>query len=162
MLQVLPYESRHQSGVLSLIVNIQRNEFGVSITAEEQPDLMDIEDYYQSGAGNFWVAMDVEQDLVVGTVSLLDIGAGQGALRKMFVHKDYRGGQMGVAAKLLQTLVQWCEEKKVHEIFLGTTPQFLAAHRFYEKNRFTEVSPADLPQSFPVMAVDKKFYKRQV
>ncbi|WP_158305003.1 hypothetical protein [Hahella chejuensis] len=59
-------------------------------------------------------------------------------------------------------LLQWCEEKKVQEIFLGTTLQFLAAHRFYEKDRFTEISPADLPQSFPVMAVDKRFYKRKI
>jgi hypothetical protein len=46
--------------------------------------------------------------------------------------------------------------------FLGTTPRFLAAHRFYEKNGFSEVEPGDLPSTFPIMAVDKKFYRRRI
>lgn len=44
-------------------------------------------------------------------------------------------------------------------VYLGTTAKFLAAHRFYEKNRFDLVDAADLPQSFPRMAVDTRFYK---
>ena len=38
----------------------------------DQPDLLQIPQFYQSGAGNFWVALDGEE--VVGTVALLDIG----------------------------------------------------------------------------------------
>lgn len=32
-------------------------------------------------------------------------------------------------------------------------------HRFYEKNGFTEIDVAQLPENFPIMQVDKKFYK---
>jgi predicted N-acetyltransferase YhbS len=46
----------------------------------------------------------------------------------------------------------------VKDIFLGTTDKFLAAHRFYEKHGFTEVAKETLPVSFPLMAVDSRFY----
>jgi RimJ/RimL family protein N-acetyltransferase len=41
---------------------------------------------------------------------------------------------------------------------LGTTAAFLAAHRFYEKSGFRLVDEADLPETFPRMAVDTRFY----
>ncbi len=135
---------------------IQKKEFGLPITLEQQPDLMDIESFYQVGAGNFWVACDGER--VIGTISLKDIGENYVALRKMFVHTDYRGKEKGVASALLKTALDWCREKKLTAVYLGTTPQFLAAHRFYEKNGFEEIPADDLPSSFPIMHVDKKFY----
>jgi RimJ/RimL family protein N-acetyltransferase len=50
----------------------------------------------------------------------------------------------------------------VTEIYLGTTAEFLAAHRFYEKNGFKEIAKSQLPPAFPIMAVDTKFYKQQL
>lgn len=46
-------------------------------------------------------------------------------------------------------------------IYLGTTARYLAAHRFHEKNGFTDIPQADLPPAFPVMSVDTKFYMRR-
>ena len=51
------------------------------------------------------------------------------------------------------------EKSAIKEVYLGTTPQFLAAHRFYEKNGFISIALKDLPEDFPVLQVDKKFYK---
>jgi len=42
---------------------------------------------------------------------------------------------------------------------LGTTPEFLTAHRFYEKNGFSLIDLEDLPESFPRMDVDTRFYR---
>ena len=68
---------------------------------------------------------------------------------------------MGLPAdfRLLQVLIEWCPLRNLHEIYLGTTARFLAAHRFYEKNGFSEIEQTGLPVSFPVMSVDTKFYK---
>jgi len=96
---------------------------------------------------------------VVGTVSLLDIGHKQAALRKMFVNKKYRGKQYQVALALLNTLLNWAQLNDIREIYLGTTSKFLAAHNFYEKNGFNEIAKKYLPLSFPIMKVDTKFYK---
>lgn len=156
-MRIIPFEPRFEDAVLELVVGIQRGEFDIDITAEQQPDLRRIPTTYQTGAGNFWVALD--GDRVVGTASLLDIGNAQVALRKMFVHSEHRGVSMGTAQALLETLLAWARERRVGEIFLGTTPSFRAAHRFYEKNGFCELPKSQLPPGFPVMEVDTKFYR---
>lgn len=158
-MDVRPFEPRFGSEVLDLVVGIQRGEFGIDITAEQQPDLRAIPAFYQARGGNFWVA--VAEERVVGTIALLDIGNHQAALRKMFVHRDHRGAQ-GAASRLLETLLDWAREQRVREIFLGTTAAFRAAHRFYEKNGFVEIDRAALPPAFPIMAVDTRFFRRTV
>lgn len=156
MIRVVPFSPEHAGGVVSIILPIQQAEFDIPITLDAQPDLKDIPGFYQTGDGNFWVAL--ADGKVVGTVALLDIGNHQAALRKMFVAATYRGAEHGVARQLLGTLVAWCRARGVREIYLGTTAKFLAAHRFYEKNGFREIAREALPESFPVMAVDTKFY----
>nr|MBL8412667.1 GNAT family N-acetyltransferase [Dechloromonas sp.] len=153
-----PFLPEHAAGVVSLILPIQQAEFGIPITLQGQPDLLDIPGFYQHGYGNFWIALDAGK--VVGSIALLDIGNGQGALRKMFVAATHRGAGQGVAKALLETLIAWCRAHGVGEIYLGTTDKFLAAHRFYEKNGFRELPCSELPERFPVMAVDSKFYRR--
>ena len=156
-MNIVPFIPDYTEQVIDVILTIQNTEFDIPISRDQQPDLDNIPGYYQQGAGNFWVALDGEQ--VVGTISLLDIGNGQGALRKMFVHRDYRGGERGVARQLLHTLFDWARAHQYTAIFLGTTDKFLAAHRFYEKSGFIEVTADELPSAFPKMRVDNKFYK---
>jgi N-acetylglutamate synthase-like GNAT family acetyltransferase len=159
-LEIIPFRPGFESDVLELIVSIQRGEFAIDITAEQQPDLHDIRAFYQVGRGNFWLAVVGER--VVGTISLLDIGNQQGALRKMFVRPDFRGPEAGTAKRLLDTLLAWARDREVREIFLGTTSKFLAAHRFYEKSGFTEIPKSALPPAFPIMKVDTRFFHRRV
>lgn len=154
---VAPFAVRHQAGVLALILPIQQTEFNIPISAADQPDLQAIENFYRRGNGNFWVAL--EGDTVIGTIALLDIGNSQAALRKMFVRSDRRGAAHGVATLLLTTLLRWARDKGLQEIYLGTTAQFLAAHRFYAKHGFAAVPRNALPPAFPVMAVDSLFYR---
>jgi N-acetylglutamate synthase-like GNAT family acetyltransferase len=158
MIQIVPFSSQHVEGVGVLIVGIQRDEFQIPITLEDQPDLLDIPNFYQRGAGNFWVA--ISEGEVVGTVALLDLGNHQGALRKMFVHARYRGPGHGVSARLLETLLEWSRARGVKEVYLGTTEKFRAAHRFYERNGFQQIADNELPPSFPKMVVDTRFYCR--
>ena len=154
---IAPFSPADRDGVAQLIVGIQRGEFGIAITYDDQPDLQDIPGFYQSGHGNFWVARHGEA--VVGTIALKDIGSGQLALRKMFVDAAYRGRAHGAAQALLDMSLAWARQRGARDVFLGTTAKFLAAHRFYEKNGFTEIDPAALPSAFPRMAVDTKFYR---
>jgi GNAT superfamily N-acetyltransferase len=157
---VADFSDADQQGVLDVILPIQQREFGIPITAADQPDLTNIPGFYQSGTGGFWVARS--NDEVVGTVGLKDIGQGQAALRKMFVAAPFRGSKFGVAENLLDALLAHARANGVAEIFLGTTEKFLAAHRFYEKKGFVELRKAELPKAFPIMAVDSKFYVLKV
>jgi len=156
-IQVHTYSDFYKQPIIDLILDIQRNEFGVPITLEAQPDLKNIHSFYQKDKGNFWVA--ITDDKVIGTIALLDIGNSRGALRKMFVQKDFRGKEYGVGQTLLNTLLEWAKQKSFEETLLGTTEKFIAAQRFYEKNGFVEIEKCLLPGEFPVMEVDVKFYK---
>jgi len=154
--------SGHQQGVVALISGIQRGEFQLAITPQDQPDLMDIPGFYvggRLGPGLFLVAVDPDGE-VCGSIALLNLGGGQGALRKMFVRAQSRG--TGLAAALLGALLDWCRGAGIHDIFLGTTDRFLAAHRFYERHGFTRLEKSSLPPAFPVMAVDSVFYVKRL
>ena len=159
LIEIVPFAPKHMEGAGALIVGIQRDEFQIPITLEDQPDLRDIPAFYQRSAGNFWVAISEEGE-VVGTVALLDLGNHRGALRKMFVRASHRGAGHGVSGRLLETLLEWSRARKVKEVYLGTTEKFLAAHRFYERNGFQRIAEKELPQNFPKMAVDTRFYRR--
>jgi N-acetylglutamate synthase-like GNAT family acetyltransferase len=154
---IAPFEPSHVEGVATLIIPIQREEFGIPISYDDQPDLKDIPGFYMQGAGGFWLALD--GDRVIGSIGLRDIGKGAAALRKMFVHTGYRGPEEGTAHRLLATLLDHARAKGLSTIYLGTTEKFRAAHRFYEKHGFSLVDTAELPESFPRMAVDTRFYR---
>ena len=160
MIEIVPFSSNHQAGVIDVILPIQQLEFGVSITVEDQPDLLDIRGYYQQGSGNFWVALSNGE--VVGTIALRDIGNRQGALRKMFVKPAYRGKGHGVARRLLEELIAFASSVRLRDLYLGTIDAFVAAHRFYEKNGFVQIPAAALPEAFPLMGVDTRFYHRKL
>lgn len=158
-IQIVTFEPAYQQQVVDLILSIQR-EYGIAITLADQPDLQNIPTVYQKNAGNFWVALVDGQ--VVGTTALLDFGAQQAALRKMFVHPHYRGKEWGVGQRLLDVLMLWAGEQGLTDVFLGTTEMFKAAHRFYEKNGFTQISREQLPTGFPLVAVDTRFYHHAI
>ncbi|WP_319529271.1 GNAT family N-acetyltransferase [uncultured Cohaesibacter sp.] len=153
---IRPYEPQDKLGIRDLIVPIQRGEFGLDITYDDQPDLKDIPARYQVGHGEFWVA--VEGDMVVGTIALEDIGENILALRKVFVHADYRGSS-GLAQRLLATAIDHARSKGIGWIYLGTTDRMQRAHRFYERSGFEAVNKPDLPPNFTFPKVDSVFYR---
>ena len=154
------YQEKYKEGIAQLILNIQQNEFNIPVTLNDQPDLLNIEKVYLKNKGNFWVA--VENMQVIGTIALIDIDNKQAALRKMFVHKDYRGKEKGIGQLLLNTLISWCNQNHINEIYLGTVEQLHAAKRFYERNGFIIVEKATLPETFPLMPIDTEFFKLKV
>ena len=155
-IEIHRFEPSDTQSVIDLILSIQRDEFRIPITIEQQPDLSSIPAFYQVDQGDFWVATN--HGRVIGTIGLKDIGNSQAALRKMFVAEAFRGGKFGVAAQLLARLLSEARERGIAEIFLGTTDKFVAAHRFYEKHGFREIPEDRLPKAFPLMPVDTKFY----
>src|SRR5690349_24828785 len=140
MVDVVPFSRAFQDVVIDLILAIQQVEFGFDIRAEDQPDLQAIEDFYQTGAGGFWVAL--VEGRPVGTIGLRDIGERQGALRKMFVKPAYRGKEKAVAETLLQTLLESARAGGIAEVFLDTTEKLVAAHSFAASQSVDQV-PAD-------------------
>lgn len=159
MIKIQTYQPEHQQGIIDLVLSIQQIEFKVPITLEDQPDLLNIPEVYLQGRGNFWVATNAE-NRVIGTIAFIEFPGQRVALRKMFVAADYRGKTYGLAQTLLNRALEWCTEKQIRSIWLGTIPRLEAAVKFYEKNGFGQVAAENLPAEFPRMAVDTLFFVR--
>jgi GNAT superfamily N-acetyltransferase len=142
MIEIIEYKGEYQDNIIQMILKIQQEVYNIPITANDQPDLANIEIFYQQNNGNFWLAID--NDVVVGTIAMKNISNGNAVLRKMFVKQEYRGKIIGLSNKLLSQLIDWAKQKGFSRILLGTTPQFFAAHRFYEKNGFKEINREEL------------------
>lgn len=156
-MHITPFDGHDCNEIVDLITTIQIKEFNVATSVEAQPDLFEIPAFYQQGAGNFWLAF--QDDELIGTIAIKDVGDNVCALRKMFVKQAYRGKELSVASTLMRTLLDWAKEHGVREIYLGTVDVYHAAHRFYEKNGFVEVERYDVPDSVPLMDVDVKYYR---
>jgi putative acetyltransferase len=159
-MEIRLFENRYKEDVISLILNIQQNEFNVPITIDDQPDLLMIPEFYFKGNGHFWVA--IEDEKVVGTIALIDCGDGVGTIRKMFVKAEFRGKEFGVGQNLLETLETWASQHHIYHLCLGTVEKLKAAMRFYERNGYTAIAKENLPSVFPLMKVDTHFYEKKL
>ena len=160
MITIEPFELQDTNHIVNLILNIQQNEFQVPITINEQQDLLNIPTFYQQKKGNFWVAKF--NDEVVGTIALIDCGDNIGTIRKMFVKKEFRGKEHGIAQRLLNTLEESARTNTIKSLYLGTLERLQAAIRFYERNGFTLIQKQNLPTVFPLMPVDTHFFEKEI
>jgi len=145
--------------LIGLILPIQQLEFRVPTTLEKQPDLLDIDAAYHATGGGFWGAF--ANSRLIGSVGLIAIGR-LGVIRKMFVHKDYRGKPHNVAQCLLDALITHAQTAGIQDLYLGTIHTMEAAARFYSRNGFARIDRSGLPAAFPLMSVDDTFYHRNV
>ncbi|KRB59670.1 GNAT family N-acetyltransferase [Flavobacterium sp. Root186] len=148
-------ENQYSNVIVDLILNIQQKEFNVPITIEDQPDLLTINDFYYASGGGFWGAFINEE--LVGTIALVKFSDTEAAIRKMFVKKEFRGKEFSIAQKLVETLIAYCKENGIDDLYLGTVSILEAALRFYEKNNFVRIEKEKLPKAFPLMAPDNVF-----
>ena len=155
MLEINLVNNTYSKEIIDLVLTIQQKEFNVPITIEDQPDLMQIDDFYFANGGSFWGAF-INGELV-GTIALIKFDEKAAAIRKMFVKKEFRGKEYGIAQKLLETLIAYCQKNGIDEVYLGTVSILQAALRFYERNHFEIIEKKSLPSKFPLMSADNVF-----
>ncbi len=155
-LEIQSIGNSYSEQAIDLILTIQQKEFNIPITIEDQPDLLQIESFYIAAGGNFWGAF-VDGELV-GSIALVKFDDRAGAIRKMFVKKEFRGKELNIAQELLEVLISFCRENRIDDLYLGTITVLKAAQRFYERNHFVKIEKSDLPVKFPLMSADDVFY----
>lgn len=83
---IVDYQGGRNADVATLIFAIQRDDVGLEVPIEEQPELLGIRHAYHDG--EFWLAM--AGDEIVGTIGVMRYGL-IGVLKKLFVRQDHRG-----------------------------------------------------------------------
>jgi putative acetyltransferase len=133
---IVPFGPSHVDGFRSLVVETLR-EFGFEPDAELDGDLVDPSASYVA----LWVAVD--DDDVVGSVALRELGGGTVELKRMYLRPDQRG--RGLGKDLLALALDWARANEIQVVRLDTSERMVAAQRLYEANGFERV-PGEAPR----------------
>jgi N-acetylglutamate synthase-like GNAT family acetyltransferase len=118
-----------------------------------------MEELYLLPGRHYWVALN--NNTVIGTVGVVVVKE-YAVFKSLFVAKEFRGEEKGVANKLMETATAKAKEEGCKEIYLGTMEQFRAAQRFYEKHGYEEVTVQELPDDYPHNVIDKVFFRKTI
>jgi putative acetyltransferase len=135
-MSIVPFEPSHADGFRSLVVETLR-EFGFEPDPELDGDLDDPAATYAA----LWVAVD--EDEVVGSVALRELGGDAVELKRMYLRPDQRG--RGLGKNLLTLALDWARTRDVRVVRLDTSERMIAAQRLYEAYGFERV-PGEAPR----------------
>ncbi|HEY1037811.1 MAG TPA: GNAT family N-acetyltransferase [Bacteroidia bacterium] len=152
--EIAPFEDHHQPQIDEIMSSIA-DEFSENIFSSQFKKLNEIA---RLPTHIYWVAKS--GGTVLGTCGYCLLENNKIELKRMFLHKDFRG--QGVAQALVDTVMNAATDKNISTVYLGTMEQFKAAQAFYEKNGFTKIPREELPKDFLINPVDKVFYKREI
>lgn len=107
----------------------------------EQPDLKDIQTYYQKDGGEFWIAKS--DGKVIGTLGLQFRENHCAVMKEFFVDCHYRSQKIGLA--LYQKLLAFAKDKGVRHIILDTPSVARPRTNFTKRPGFIEFTRRSFP-----------------
>lgn len=134
-IEIKEYSEKYRDKIKNVIGKTLADIFVIdqkSLPIDDE-DLNKINKIY-SGKGKFWIALDLDNDNVIGTIAIKDLGNRVAKLKRMFVLIDYHGS--GVGQKLLNYAIDFAKNQGFVKIILNTHKLMKRAHKFYEKNNF--------------------------
>ena len=140
-MKIITYQEEYKQQIIDLILHIQNEEAKINLSLEEQPDLLDIPNYYEKDGGEFWLA--VEDNTVIGTLALMNKGNGNGVLKKGFVKKEHR--KCGILTELYRTLLDYAIKSNINQLMFDTPSVATDCHRFFEKEGYVRISKSEQP-----------------
>ena len=153
-MEIIEYDDKYKNEIIDLILTIQNKEAKISLSIEEQPDLLDIYSAYEQNGGKFWTAIENKQ--IIGTIALMLSKNNCGILKKFFVKRNYRGKKVGLT--LYQTLLEYAYSISLNYIVLDTPSVATVSHKFYEKSGFKRVKYDELPIAYKYPDRDSYLY----
>lgn len=124
---------------------------------KDRLDVMNIEDYYIKNHGQFFIAYDVKENKIIGTIALENCGK-YGILKRFYVEKNYQ--QNGIGRKLYHSLESYIKENtNICKVYLACGRVLEKAHQFYLKNGFEQVEKLDIDMHF---AEDDDFFVKSI
>ena len=133
--------------IIDFIFDMIKVNYGLDYVPEYHYDVIDIVNYYiKPERNNFFIAIDTENDKLVGTIAVRGYDKDyyiQGknytvestaSIYRMFVDSEYRHNK--IASKLFKTLEDFCMKKGYDEIYLHTQKESYGALPFWLNNDF--------------------------
>ena len=146
MISILQFEERYTQDIVDLVLHFQNDGTRPIVTAEDQPDMLNIREEYIQRGGNFWTA--TENGRLAGTIGIMPYGEDIAVLKKFFVYEKYQGAPVHLGQKLYDVFLDFAKKKGYKTILLDTPYNTVRAHRFYEKAGFKKIKESELPVNF--------------
>lgn len=128
---IIEYKNEYRKKVIALWIEICVKEFGFE---DWQEDIKEMDnDIYKYNNGNFWIAINNDNE-VVGTIALRNLGNGKACLKSLYVKRKYR--KNGIAKALFDKLMEFTILNNYKKIELDTYETFKHAIKFYQENEF--------------------------
>jgi len=153
--EIVNYQGGRDAEVATLILAIQRDDVGLYVPIEDQPELFDICRAYRDGG--FWLAVAGSE---IGTVGMMRYGS-SGVLKKLFVRQDHRGPGKASHA-LYDKAVDWTVTHGLTAIFLDTPSLATRSHAFYRRRGFRVVDRSELPEGYDFPDRDSLIFKLDI
>ena len=138
MIHIRKIKSEDTPKVKNLIQNIMETEFSTAGKFYTMHDVEQPEKYYGGEKDTFLIAE--ENGEIVGTVAVKEDAPQTALLRRVFVHKDYRG--KGYGKKLMNKALEFCFQHNYQNVVFRGVDKMQAALKLCLKNGFEE---ADVP-----------------
>lgn len=104
---------------------------------QQRQDIIDIQKYYLKNGGNFWVAIDEEKNMLVGTVALQK-RENDGIVRRLYVDENYQS--LGIGNRLYAAMEEYAINKTdITTLYLACGKILKNAHSFYKKRGFEQI-----------------------
>ena len=155
IIKIVQYQEKYKDEICSFINECMHNFIGRPY--KERPDVSNIEEYYIKNNGNFWLAIDVKSDKIVGSIAIENINK-YGILKRFYVDEEYQ--KLGIGNRLYKILYNYVKEQtKIEEINLACGKVLKEAHKFYIKNNFKQVESLPIKMHY---ADDDDFFVKKV
>ena len=132
---VVPFESKHEAGVLALISGVFAEYDLTFDPAGYDADLTRIADAYQRSGGAFWVFED--DGAVVGTVGVAPISPAEVEIKRLYLHAALRG--RGIGRLLVEHAIGWAVARGYTRVRLWSDVKFTRSHVMYERLGFSRI-----------------------
>lgn len=138
MARIIEYNNEYEEKTKKLYTDVLIEEFEFELFRNDilQEDL----NYYMSDGGKMWLAVD-DCDNVIATMAINRKTTDTVDLRKVYMHKDYRG--TGLANTMFDNAIEFCKQNNYRRVLLDTYQRLGRAIGFYVKKGFKEYFDED-------------------
>lgn len=131
-MKIIQYTSKHRDQVKPFVLSVLA-EFGFPRRPTLDADLENPRWYFLHGGG-FYILEYHER--LIGTVAYKPIDAATAEIKRLYVHKDYRG--KGYGGRLLEYVLSKCKRAGFQKVILDTSERLPEALRLYASRGFIE------------------------
>jgi N-acetylglutamate synthase-like GNAT family acetyltransferase len=159
MLEIKKLYQEDAVAVREFVVGITNGEFGLGFQKHEQPDLYNLEQFYDNGG--FWVARF--NGRIAGTIGLQKISRDAIAMRHLFVVPEHRGQDSKIAYHLYRRFMMYAKISDYKKVFVWAPDIAVAAQAFLRRNGFIQLTDERLlPDCFTFPERESKIFVSEI